>query len=311
MTTIARVAYAYVQHGGRPPAMEVRTVDADLRTYLGGHVEDLLRRATSTTAPPARFVDAAAAERFTRLAAADDATFVAAAQELADRLLAEMDGRSKRGFLVAVQWRDDDGVTGAAALKLDVTDKPGAALGPPEHGTPTLEVVRDLLIELGKLQKGCVTPDARPGSDAVVGDRQTKASQYFLRAMGLQQHEPAGTATLELVRVIAEVAPDVERSAAVAIAGSATTTAEDFFAEHPDLLTDEQRDDVLDRVRQRPRPIVDIAPEARILHRIVEVDGIVIRGPVTTIEERLRVEETTDGIQIVIEVSERPHERID
>jgi hypothetical protein len=309
-TTIERVSYAYVEHRGQAPVMRVHELDEDLRMYLSAHVDDLISRATGTAWPPARFVDDDAAARFVRLRSDSEATFTHASQELADRLVAEMDGRSGRGFLVTVQWRAE-GEVGAAALKLDVTDKPGAALSEQEHGTATLEVVRNLLIELGRLQKGCVIPDTRPGSDAVIGDRQTKASLYFLRAMGLRQQEPAGQATLELVKIIAEVAPSAAGAAARSLARRAMMTVDDFLDEEPGLLTEDQRDEVLRRAQDRKRPIVDLDPGVRTMFTVIAADGITIRGPVDTIARRLSIEDRPDGARIVIDVSERPDLRYD
>src|SRR5712692_9650512 len=121
------VTYAYVEPGGPVPTFTQPAVDALLAAYLDQHVAALLDRVKSRTTPPATFLNGLAADRFVTLRTGNSAGFLATAQDLGLRLQREMDQRTKRGFFVAVRRDTAEGPL-AAVLKLDVSEKAGAAL---------------------------------------------------------------------------------------------------------------------------------------------------------------------------------------
>ncbi len=303
---ISLVSYAYVEPGGQPPQMRERATSSEIRLYLEAHVGALTAKATAGSLSPAVFRTEDARTRIGRLATGTKAQFLASSQQVADRLYAQMDQRAKRGFFVTLRRI---GPTVGAALKLDVHDAAAAALRTDARGEPTLEAVEDLLDIPGELQKGAIVPDARVDSEVIVGDKLAMTSLYFLAALDVQQHVAAGPATADLLRVVQQVAPAKAAATAAALEQETRVSVRDFFDRHHDLLDDEEKDEVLDRVRVRRRPIDAIDPETYALREEIEADGIVIRGRSLTIREKLRITQRPGGYRLQIDVDEQPRRR--
>jgi hypothetical protein len=306
---ITNVAYAYVEPGGAAPDCKIRTVSEEIRLYLSEHVDDLLTRAGRDSSAPAFFRTQAAEQRFNDMLTGTKDQFLAAASELTERLFTAMDNRSKKGFLVAVRRSAPDGDAQAAVLKLDVSDK-SAAAALLVKGEERLETVRDLLDRPGELQKGAVYPDPRTESNVVVGDKvMVETAQYFLRALEVQQIAAAGSATKSFVDVVAAVATDkVDGIVRELDAYSGPVSPPDFFQQHPDLLTTEEREQTLDQLEQQPRPVRIVNPLARPPKAVVFADGIAIRGGVNEMQKVGWVQHGA-GWQIQINVVDEPRKR--
>jgi hypothetical protein len=303
---IGLVSYAYVEPGGTPPRMRVRTTGAAVDAYLSEHIESLLDRARQGSLSPAVFRSADARGRFSRLATGTSADFVTASQEIADRLIASMDMRAKRGFFVAI--RCSEPVRGVA-LKLDVHDAAAASLQLDPSGEPTLEAVQNLLDIPGELQKGAISPDTRQGSQVIVGDRLPQTSLYFLDALDVQQHASAGPAVPDFLGVVQDVAPTKVRAIAAALEDAEPTTVGTFLREHGDLLDDHERATVLDSVRTLRRPIDDLDPESYPLREQIDADGITIRGRASVMREKMQIRNRPGGFIIEIRVDEEPQRK--
>jgi hypothetical protein len=306
---ITLVAYAYVEPGGSAPKCKIQTVSSEIRRYLDRHMDDLLGRAGRGASAPAFFRGEDAEGRFVHLQLGSSKEFVASAGVLTGRLHTAMDNRSKRGFLVAVRRSLDSEEVQAGVLKLDVHDEPAAAAR--QTGDELqLEAVADLLDLPGDLQKGAVFPDPRAESEVVVGDRvMAETAQYFLRALEVQQIAAPSSATKSLIDVVGSVATGkVDAFVQELDSYDEPVSPQAVFDDHPDLLSDEEREQVLGRLEEQPRPVRIVNPAARPPRVVVSVDGITIRGGVEDMR-KVRWVQQGGGWQIQIEVSQEPRKR--
>jgi hypothetical protein len=304
---IAIVSYSYVEPGGSPPRMRIRNVSAEIGVYLEEHVDALVRSVGTGSISPAFFRSQPGRTRFDQLSSGTTAAFLASSKELADRLIQRMDQRAKRGFFVTL--RGSGSTPFGAALKLDVHEEAAAALYLDKKGDPTLEAVKDLLDIPGALQKGAVIPDQRPNSEVIVGDKLAVTSLYFLEAIDVEQHASPGPATVDLLRVVREVAPQRTEAVAQAMESEARQSVGQFFERHPDVLTESESAEVMQRALIRRRPIGEIDPEAYTIREEIDADGITIRARATTIRSKLRVVQRPGGYRIEIDVDEEPRRR--
>ena len=302
---ITLVSYSYLEPGGTPPMMLERAISSDILVYLDAHVSDLVARTSHGNIAPAVFRSGEGAKRFEKLNTGTRDEFLASAQSLADRLYERMDNRTKRGFFVALRKTAD--ISYAAVLKLDVHDSAAAAARFDSPSGATLEAVEDLLDIPGELQKGGVVPDPRDNSKIAVGDKLTITSLYFLDALDVQQRAIPGPATRDLVRVVQAIAPDKADSVATTLElEPSMVSIDEFFEDHPDLLTTEQTTAVLERARAKRRPIEEVDPSSYVLRETIEADGITIRGRASTLREKARILNRPGGFRIEIDVDEQP-----
>ena len=286
--------------------MRVRPTGPDVNAYLSEHIDSLIERARVGALSPAVFRSANAQVRFSKLTTGTPQDFVAASQDIADRLFASMDMRAKRGFFVTIRCSLP---VGGVALKLDVHDAAAASLRLDSSGEPTLEAVQDLLDIPGELQKGAIVPDSRPDSDVIVGDKLAVTSLYFLEALDVQQHVAAGPATADFLSVVQDLAPTKVRAVAAALEDAHRTTVGAFLQEHADLLDPAETESVLGGVRVRRRPIDILDPENYALREEVEADGIVVRGRASSMREKMRIRTRPGGYLIEILVDEEPRRK--
>jgi hypothetical protein len=306
---ITDVAYAYVEPGGAAPDCRIQVVSKEIRLYLSEHMDDLLARAGRDSSAPAFFRTQQAKKRFSNMLIGTKEEFLALARDLTDRLYTAMDNRSKKGFLVTVRRSMTTGDVQAAVLKLDVSDK-SAAAALLIKGEERLEPVRDLLDRPGELQKGAVYPDPRTESHVVVGDKvMVETAQYFLRALEVQQIAAAGSATKSFVDVVAAVAGDkIDGVVKELHAYAGPVSPFDFFQNHPDLLTTEERERTLGKLEGQARPVRIVNPVSRPPKAVVIADGITIRGGVDDMQKVGWVRHGA-GWQIQIDVVDQPHKR--
>jgi hypothetical protein len=283
----------------------MQTVSTDVQSYLEDHVADLLKRSQKGSLPPASFRSITARQRFTDLESGTRAQFLAAAQALATRLHTAMDARAKKGFFVAL--RQAKTIGRVAALKLDVKDKRAAVvrqIGP----NVTLDSIKDLLDLPGELQKGAITPDVRPDSEVIVGDRASEETAlYFLRAIEVQQVSPPRLGAGLLLRAVRDVAPDrVQQIAELVGDYGAAITPQELFAEHPEALSEDQRVQVLEDLERQTRPVRFMDPLGHPPKAVVQADDITITGPPRQMDEHVRWEFRGGEWVIEIRVSEEP-----
>lgn len=304
--TIEVLTWVQVAEGLAAPTCEPKTVSEAMDGLLTAHLDDLRERAKRGTTPAASFVSEEARTRFLALRDGDSSEFLEAASHLAAGLISRMDGRTDPGFLVALRELRENSV-GCAVLKMEVTDPiAGFVRDDPEEGQ-ILDAIRNLLDTPGRLQKGAVAPDTRPGSEVVVGDRLLDTALYFLDALGIRQLERPKQAVIEILSVAREAIPERRDEVAAVMQRSAATTVEEFVEEIPDL-DDEAKADFVSRATQRRRPIQDIdTGRARTLKKILRASGVTISGLVDAVEGRVEVNQKTEGgWRITIDVEDEP-----
>lgn len=301
---ITRVTYAYVEQSGKAPNCKMRTASGDLEKYLEAHVNDVVRRRDDRRSPPSSFGSSDAKTRMERLQNGTDAEFLENAQLLATRLQKEMDGRTTRGFFVALT-RNVDGKPEAAVLKLDVENEVAATIGLDESGEPDLEAVKDLLDIPGDLHKGAVYPDPRDDSELTVADKLTETSLYFLRALDVQQVSAAGAATKILLKAVRDVDPDRLLEVSKVLETETRTTPREFFERHKNILEPDKSAEVLSRLDQVKRPVRFIDPTAHSFLGAYRADGLTIRGPMSLLRN-VKVTPRPGGWRIQIDVTEKP-----
>ncbi|MDQ1359460.1 MAG: hypothetical protein QOG44_3833 [Acidimicrobiaceae bacterium] len=311
--SIIHLTYSYVSPGVAASPCSLRTPSSELAEYLEDHITSLVAGAGSRKSPPAEFLTQDARERFLLLETGTTEEFITGAQQLLDRLMANMDARSKPGFFVAVR-RQDGRFLQAAVLKLDVSDKAAAAVRDVASGDPTLEAFKGLLDTPGSLQKGAIHPDPRPydESELVVGDRQlSEAALFFLRTIDVRQNADPGQATVQVIRAVYEIAPEKAPGVAAALVATTTQVAPiDFFDDNPDLLDTEEREKVVGRLTTGQRPVRDIDPTRHALQVELTADGILVRVRAEDIDRKVDVRPRQGGgWTIEIEVEEEPRRR--
>lgn len=306
--TLGLVTYTYVEQGAATPTCTIRSATGDVADYLEAHADAIVEKASSNSTPPAKFLNRAAERRFQALATGTQTQFLATAQELAQRLQSEMDGRTKRGFFVALR-RTVDKEAHACVMKLDVSDKAAASLQR-RAGLPDLAAVKDLLDVPGQLQKGAVTPDPRATSDVIVGERFADTSQYFLRALEIVQFYSERDSISELIAAVSRVSPDRVGAVLEQIDRSEPATAEDFFDRNPNLLEQSQVADVVGRLRQLKRPLQPLDARHVPIRRTIAADGITITGRPQDLASKVQIERTPDGWRITINVTHQPVDRV-
>ena len=305
--SIELVSYSYVTANGNPPTAEFRDISAEIAEYLEHHREKLLHRAKLDSVAEGHFDDPDASQRFEDLCNGSDQEFLAASQDLASRLHVRMDNRSKPGFFVAIRFSNDD-ERSAAILKLDVHEEPLAAVG----GTatePALEEVQNLLDIPGELQKGAVYPDPRAESDVCVGDKQSETSQYFLNSIEVTQHERAGRAIGPFLSVVRDVAPDSTDAVVGALTSSSgRTDVTGLLDTLEEPLSDDERNEIVQRLATRRRPIQTVNSDDHQLRGLVEAAPFTVQGPATSIRDDVTWEPDpdNDGYVVHLRVKHEP-----
>jgi len=284
---ILRVTYGVVEVDRPVDALVLEDVDATTTEYLDAHLATLA--ALVAKSPPARFVDDEAGLRFDALRSGTDQQFLAAANQLAARLVEAMDFRTPSGLLVAVQGVDDDGQAVAAVLKLQVTaDRLGYLQQ--TQGRARLAAVKDALDAPGRLQKGALFPDPRGESDVVVGDQLDVGALYFLAALGLRQDQAPKRAVAAMVTAITSRLPEAAEEVAESLGRRRPTAVDealDWIAEDVPGFSP-YRDEVEGELRAQRRPPVALDPDAAPSKRVLSAHGIRIEGPADELRERMR-----------------------
>lgn len=268
-------------------------------------------KATDGSAANAAFHDESRRQRVEDLRSGDDAAFLAAANELALQLTDEMNhvGNAAPGLLVCTTLKEGS-ATMAAVLKLEVVSNEGAVLRRLESGEETLAAVTNVLDRPGDLQKGLVFPDARPNSDAVVGDKASQQeARYFLRSVGVTLQSRPGSSAPALV---------------VAIGKRASRAVADAVVEKLPSLTDGSPEQVLTQLREagitisepvvqevvtdlaradRPVPVVTVSAPVK---GKIRAGGLTISGPASDVRSVTWKQDPQGGWMITIHTDTEP-----
>lgn len=298
---LSRAAYAFVEPGGAVPVPDLQAVPPDIVIYFGDHRSDLLERAMTGKVAEAHFADQNAANRFQLLATGTNEQFTTVAADLAKRLHQNMDARSRRGFFVAATFTDGTD-SQAMVLKLDASPKKLAAIGG-TGSNRTLLSVEDLLDMPGDLQKGAVFPDPRSHSDVCVADKNREAALYYLTAIEVGQHELPTKGIRSLLAVVGQVSPAHVEPVTKALESVTTRTpAAEVLKNVTPPIPPQMQADINGRLAALRRPVADVDPTAYATQGIVDIDGIVIRGPAARIREDVSWRRDPNGTGFVIEV---------
>lgn len=307
---IKQVTYARVAKGATPTAASPRQHDSDLDKFLLEHVEALRGFANGKNSCPAVFTDLASKSSFEALRDGNEAQFLQAAHDLTMNLIGEMTGATAEGLLVCVQLHDGS-TASAAVLKLQVVTPNAANLETLDSGETLLSAVTNVMDAPGKLQKGALIDDARPGSDVVVGDVASKEAQYFPRAFGISIEERPGQAAIAMLDVIKELHGDAaEIASRDALPGIASGPVSEVLAELgkvvPELEPSVSRDAVDERLAGRARPVRKVETATPLTEHIT-ASGVTIKVALSS-RNRVSIEQDkiNGGYQITIRVDESP-----
>ena len=282
-----RLTFFRVARSAAPAAPWLRPGADEVSGFLSAHVAGLRDRAVQDSAARASFADPSDLALVTALRDGDDTKFLAAARTLGERLLDQMNkvGGTRPGLFVCATLTDDaDPPTlHATALKLQVVSAEGAVLQTLDSGEETLAAVTNVLDRPGELQKGLVYPDARPGSDAVVGDKAAQQEAlYFLRAMGVTLEARDAQGPASIVNAVAGragrgVADLVARALPAAAPAAPAAVLADIRRTVP-ALTPQTADDVVRKLADAPRPVTNVDTAAPVKATML-AGGLKITGP--------------------------------
>ena len=282
-----RLTFFRVARGAAPAAPWLRPGVAEVSDFLVDHVADLRKRATEGTAANASFADPADRQLIEDIRTGDDAAFLAAAGVLGTRLVAQMApiGNAKPGLLLCATLHSDaiPPVASAAVLKLEVVSPHGAVLQMLDSGEETLAAVKDVLDKPGDLQKGLVFPDARPSSEAVVGDKAAlHEARYFLRAMGATLEAHGSGSARDLVKAVAARASRKVAQQVVqvlpAITPAPPTRVLAALREAIPELTEDTATEVADALASAERPVVQVDTAAPV-KAVLRAGALTVSGP--------------------------------
>lgn len=302
------VTYARVAPGVASTDAVLRPIDDGVKAFLQDHVTKLDALARSRDSSAGRFTDDGAKALFRDLSAGTQAQFLAAAGALTKRLIAEMNGRTAPGLLVALRSRTESELI-AGVLKLEVVAEHAAVLEELDSGEVTLSAAANMMDKPGDLKKGALTRTTLRAGEVMVGDRLQYDAAYFPRAFGIQIYARPSEATRELFNALGEVAPELLGPVARHLSDLPPGEIGDVLHALGDRvpgLTEELRLRVIDRLANLPRPAGRIDTQGR-YRQILNVGTIQISGPVADMEDLITVQPAGDGRwQVRIDSAERP-----
>ncbi|HEX8647959.1 MAG TPA: hypothetical protein VF715_13785 [Thermoleophilaceae bacterium] len=285
-----------VSRTGPVPTCTDQSPPSMVEQFLEEHVDKLRSKAAEDGTGPASFDGSHGKADFQALLTGSKADFMKAAQHLATELHTAMGktGNAADGTFVVLRL---DGGSTAAVLKLQVISPHGGYLDAQQQ----IQAIENLLDVPGGLQKGAVVPDPRKDSDVIVGDKLgADASLYFLQALGVRQHQTASAGALSLMRIASEVMPGKHAEIAQAVAAAQNQPVKTLI----DKLepTAAERVQLSRRLNEERRPIVKVDSTGVRLTRTLSGDGIEIKGPVTEMDKRVKI----DGNVATVTFSKKP-----
>jgi hypothetical protein len=238
----------------------------------------------------------------------DDAQFEATAKILQDALVASMATSTNASDCVfaVVHTIDQDGDPGyVTLLKLDAVVE--AARMSLKTGKVTLQVLKELLPEPGKLQKAVSWPDTRAVSDAIVVDKNISHAKYFQAAFEVEVSPRSLEAEADLTRTIIERVPADRRGDALSMAVNLAGPLDDVLSKlskygYPEL------EEPAREAAERDQPS-GIVRTNRVAAKplIWRADGIEVRVPPTMMSHVVvEPDPEQQGWQIVVRTQTQP-----
>jgi hypothetical protein len=302
------VTYARVAPGAASTDAVLRPIDEGVKAFLQDHVTKLDELARSRDASAGRFTDDSAKALFRDLSAGNQAQFLAAAGALTKRLIAEMNGRTAAGLLVALRVRTESELI-AGVLKLEVVAEHAAVLEELDSGEVTLSAAANMMDKPGDLKKGALTRTSLREHEVMVGDRLHYDAAYFPRAFGIRIYARPSEATRELFKALGEVAPELLGPVARHLSEQSPGEVGDLLqalAGRVPGLTEEVQLRVIGKLADLPRAVGRVDTQGK-YRQILTVGAIQVTGPVADMEDLLTVGQTGDGRwQVTIDSADRP-----
>lgn len=306
-----RLSFVRVAKGVAPSPASLRPGVEEVSDFLCAHAAGLIAKAADGSAANATFHNAGRQQLIEELRTGADEAFLAAADILAHELTEQINhvGNAAPGLLVCTTIEDGPAPY-AAVLKLEVVSNEGAVLRRLESGEETLAAVTNVLDRPGDLQKGLVFPDARPDSDAVVGDKAAQQeARYFLRSVGVTlQARPSASAAALVAAVGKRMSRAVAQEVVVRLpslsAGSPTEVLgqlQEVGVDIPAMVMEAVATDLA--TADRPVPV--IAVEAPVKGK-VRVGGLTITGSASDIRSVTWVADPAGGWVVTIRTDTEP-----
>ena len=207
----------------------------------------------------------------------------------------------RAGFFVAATFTDGTN-SQAMVLKLDASSKKLAAMSG-SGANRVLKSVEDLLDMPGDLQKGAVFPDPRSHSEVCVADKNRESALYYLTAIEVGQHELPTKGIKALLSVISDVSPaHVEPVITALESVTNRTPAAEVLKQVMPPISPQSQADINGRLAALRRPVADVDPTGYATQGVVDIDGIVIRGPAARIRDDVSWQKDPNGSGYVISV---------
>ncbi|HEX5403174.1 MAG TPA: hypothetical protein VFX16_12810 [Pseudonocardiaceae bacterium] len=305
---VEKVSLGVIQSRGAnvidPGLVKFGTDEAD---FLARHVRKA--RSLNDASPRSLFEASSNVPTFLdRLRTAPDDEFESIAKTLQDALVAMMQASTNASDCVfaTVVTQDPGQQKNVTLLKLDAVVE-AARLDFLSSGRVTLQVLRELLPEPGRLQKALSWPDPRPESDAISIDTNVRAAKYFENAFDLHVSVKSSEAEADLSRIIVEYIPPARLPDAFSAASSLRGPLDEVLSElsqhgYPEL------DEPANSAALNARPAGVIRMNKVAARTVVwRADGIEIKVPPHMVG-RLTIEPDVedDGWRIVIKTRTRP-----
>jgi hypothetical protein len=295
---VRHITYIRVDAGLAPKPSEPQQIEPQVEGFLEAHVDDLIVKATKDDAtPPAQFMDPEAEELFRRLHGGTEVEFLDSADQLATRLIAQMNRRTAEGLLVALRAEHAGGLI-AGLLKLQVIAPQGAVLERLESGQLQLSAVKDLLDKPGDLQKGALVTTALPAGRLYCADRKDNAAKYFPDAFGIRVFAKPSAATKTFFDVAQRLTPDLVAPIAQCWSGlhpGAVREVMDELGHAVPDLTPRLQEDLIEELENAARPVVHL-DTTRKVKEIYKAGEITISGPIEQMRQMVRSEQISDKL---------------
>jgi hypothetical protein len=283
-------------------------LDDDDVDFLVRHVAKLREESAAENSLLTRFhLGSGVPNLLQNLIGATPSDFVEASAGLAQRLQGSMDQATNPsvGVLAVISSGEGSIADTVSVLKLDAVSE--AASYEFVSGQVRLSVLRDLLPAPGQLQKGLSWPDPRPGSEAVVIDRNITAAKYFFNAFELQVSATPAQTEKALVEAISKHIPRPNRAAAVQLASTLTGPAEQVVSalqqQYPNLQVEQPALGAGEGVGGFIRQNKVAAHRTRFMG-----DGIAVVVPWDRFDQVTGPTEVGGGWEMTIRFSARPRE---
>lgn len=306
---ISHMTYTGVVAGAEPRQPTLQRVDA-VEDFLSDHVEKFLASTKAPEAtPPGRIKTSEASRLFRHLHTGTDEEFLAAAHELARRLIERMNKVTREGLLVALRAETKTDGRVAGLLKLEVVSPNGAVLQRDTAGQMILEAVQDMLDRPGKLQKGALATSTLPDDEIYCGDQLHRHARYFPEAFDVQVYARPVVAVKAFFDVVFETTPELFTDIAIAFhsvsSGPVRTVLADLADKVPTLSSAHQAL-IAEQLAAQARPVASL-DTGRAVKETYKIEDVTVTGPVPEMRRLVDVcERPEGGWRLTIDSADEP-----